>query len=62
MTSGTNPTRREWHPGCTCPWVWRKDMGRLYGISMGGGWLRQSDAPDCPEHAAGKSHGGFEND
>ena len=47
---------------CTCRWVFRRDMGRLYGISMGSGWLRQSDAPDCPEHANGRSHGGFESE
>ena len=56
---------RESHPpdkpaDCTCPYAWRKDIGRLYGISMGSGWVRLSDADDCPEHARGRSHGGYE--
>jgi len=46
---------------CTCPWAWRKDLGRLYGISLGSGWIRVSDAADCPEHAGGKSHSALEN-
>lgn len=52
----TNPGRGR----CTCPWEWRRDLGRLYGISIGSGWIRVSDADDCPDHARGKSHGEFE--
>lgn len=35
--------------GCTCP-VEYKSLGRLYGISMGKGWVRLRDDPDCPHH------------
>jgi hypothetical protein len=34
---------------CTCPHEHRP-LGRLYGISMGKGWVRLRDDPDCPQH------------
>jgi hypothetical protein len=34
---------------CTCPHKW-KGLGVLYGISMGDGWVRMTDAEDCPVH------------
>ena len=34
---------------CTCPHGWRS-YGRLYGVSMGKGWVRLSTTPNCPEH------------
>lgn len=34
---------------CTCQWRW-KGFGVLYGVSLGKGWIRMADAPDCPEH------------
>lgn len=44
----------EWHaqlgmPNCACPWEY-KSLGRLYGISMGKGWVRLVDDPKCPRH------------
>jgi hypothetical protein len=36
--------------GCTCPHQWRKSVGSLYRISFGAGWVRLTDAPDCPFH------------
>lgn len=35
--------------GCTCPTEW-KGLGRLYGVSMGKGWVRMSTDPNCPHH------------
>jgi hypothetical protein len=35
--------------GCTCPHEW-KGLGILYEISMGNGWVRMTDAEDCPIH------------
>lgn len=46
--------------GCTCEYEWRNDIGHVYGISMGSGWVRQTESPACPHHAHGKSHGGYE--
>lgn len=40
----------EWARGCTCPLDYR-GLGILYGISLGQGWVRLDDAPDCPVHA-----------
>lgn len=34
---------------CTCPFAWQQ-LGRLYGISMGPGWVRLKDTPGCPVH------------
>lgn len=34
---------------CTCPYEW-KSYGRLYGISMGKGWVRMDTHPACPAH------------
>ena len=34
---------------CTCPHKW-KGLGILYGISMGEGWVRMTNAEDCPVH------------
>jgi hypothetical protein len=36
-------------PRCTCPHG-VASFGRLYGISMGRGWVRLEDGPDCPVH------------
>lgn len=35
---------------CTCPYAY-KSLGRLYGISMGKGWVRLSDSKDCLHHS-----------
>jgi hypothetical protein len=35
---------------CTCEYAW-KAYGRLYGISMGDGWVRMTTEPGCPHHA-----------
>jgi hypothetical protein len=40
----------DWARDCTCPLDYR-GLGILYGISLGEGWIRLSDAPDCPVHA-----------
>jgi len=37
---------------CTCEYQW-KGLGRLYGVSMGKGWVRMNDDPGCPEHGEG---------
>lgn len=34
---------------CRCEYAW-KGLGTLYGVSMGKGWVRMTDAPNCPEH------------
>lgn len=34
---------------CTCPTEY-KSLGRLYGISMGKGWVRLTTDPACPHH------------
>ena len=39
----------DWAAGCTCPLGYR-GLGVLYGISLGNGWIRLRDAPDCPIH------------
>jgi hypothetical protein len=36
---------------CPCPSEWRS-LGRLYGISMGKGWVRMSADPACRHHGA----------
>jgi hypothetical protein len=36
---------------CPCPHEW-KGYGRLYGVSMGKGWVRMADAPECEAHCA----------
>lgn len=36
-------------PDCGCPYRWG-NHGRLYGISMGEGWIRTDTNPECPEH------------
>jgi hypothetical protein len=41
-------------PGCTCPHEWRRSVGSLYGISLGAGWIRLDDAPDCPHHPSNR--------
>jgi hypothetical protein len=41
---------------CTCPHAY-KSLGKLYGISMGKGWVRLIDDPDCPEHGGGGGGG-----
>jgi hypothetical protein len=38
-------------PACTCPRAIRS-LGRLYGISMGKGWVRLSTDTACPVHAS----------
>lgn len=38
--------------GCTCPSAY-KSLGRLYGISMGMGWVRLTTDPKCPHHGQG---------
>lgn len=45
MTEPSRPTP----PPCGCPYEW-KSLGKLYGISMGEGWVRLGDAPGCAEH------------
>jgi len=35
--------------GCTCPYRWQ-GLGRLYGISLGKGWVRLDTDPVCPCH------------
>jgi rubredoxin len=34
---------------CTCPVAFRS-LGKLYGISLGKGWVRLSDDRRCPRH------------
>lgn len=34
---------------CTCPHE-IQGLGLLYGISLGRGWVRLDDDPDCPHH------------
>jgi hypothetical protein len=36
-------------PDCTCKSQW-KSLGRLYGVSMGKGWVRVSTDPACIHH------------
>jgi hypothetical protein len=45
------PYSVEWYKlhGCTCTYAW-KSYGRLYGISMGKGWVRMNDDDVCPLH------------
>lgn len=35
-------------PSCGCAYKW-KAIGRLYGVSMGYGWIRMDASPDCTE-------------
>jgi hypothetical protein len=48
-------------PGCTCPTEWRS-YGRLYGISMGEGWVRVTTDPACPDHAGPAVRGNEQDD
>jgi hypothetical protein len=41
---------------CTCEYEF-KGLGRLYGISMGKGWVRLTTEPDCPHHGAARLAG-----
>lgn len=34
---------------CRCDWAWRS-YGKLYGISMGKGWVRTTTSPQCKHH------------
>ena len=34
---------------CPCPYEY-KNLGKLYGISMGKGWVRTGTDPHCPHH------------
>lgn len=34
---------------CTCDYAY-KGLGRLYGVSMGKGWVRMTTEPGCPHH------------
>lgn len=34
---------------CRCLYGWGP-LGRLYGVSMGHGWVRLNTAPTCPHH------------
>lgn len=34
---------------CTCPYAFQQ-LGRLYGVSMGPGWVRLETTPGCGEH------------
>lgn len=34
---------------CTCAYEF-KGLGKLYGQSMGKGWVRMTTEPGCPEH------------
>ena len=42
-------------PDCTCPQQW-KSLGRLYGRSMGNGWVRMDTVKSCPCHGEGTEH------
>jgi hypothetical protein len=50
-TCAVRPYSVEWYKlqGCTCTYTW-KSYGRLYGISMGKGWVRMNDDDACPLH------------
>lgn len=41
---------------CICPWGIRS-LGKLYGISMGRGWVRLDTTPGCPHHNEIKRYG-----
>lgn len=41
---------------CTCDYAF-KSLGRLYGVSMGKGWVRLTTEPDCPHHGAARLPG-----
>ncbi len=53
--TGPPPASLAAHPAwlktedCPCPRKW-KSYGRLYGISMGMGWVRMDTDPDCRHH------------
>ena len=36
-------------PDCTCRHEY-KGLGVLYRVSMGKGWVRMNDDPNCPHH------------
>lgn len=38
---------------CTCDYAF-KGLGRLYGVSMGKGWVRLTTEPDCPHHGTAR--------
>lgn len=40
--------------GCTCSHM-HGSYGRLYGISMGNGWIRTTTDPACPHHGEAAS-------
>ncbi len=39
---------------CTCPHVWMV-IGEHVDFSVNHGWVRKSDAPDCPHHRSDDS-------
>jgi hypothetical protein len=51
VTTGAAGPPPPWAEHCTCSWTW-KNLGRLYGISMGAGWVRMDTDPACPDHGA----------
>lgn len=56
MPRRTGPPRadliRDGGEDCTCPYRWG-NYGYLYGTSMGEGWIRERDDPNCPHHGPG---------
>jgi len=36
---------------CPCAYEWRS-LGRLYGISMGNGWVRMTTEASCRHHGS----------
>lgn len=44
---------RQGTAGCLCDYRYGS-YGRLYGISMGEGWIRTNTHPDCPHHREGR--------
>ncbi len=56
MTTGSRPVSVRWlaflrQEDCACDFRWA-GLGRLYGVSMGNGWVRTSTDPSCPHHSA----------
>lgn len=55
LNAGQAPeSLRRWNeflgtPDCPCPSEHR-GLGRLYGVSMGKGWVRMDTDPECPHH------------
>lgn len=41
--------------GCICEYRWHASLGRLYGVAMMGGWVRERDDPRCPVHVHWKA-------